>query len=396
MDQPTNQPSVIQPSTIQPPADPTINEHVIFENTKYPIEILWENEKPLFRASDIANILEIKDIHTSIRHFGNNEKVLRSAKTAGGKQKTTFLTQNGCIRIIQRTRKELPDAMLKYFNIKEHRFTPAETEFAQNIKLAFENLEIHQNYRIGNFFVDLFIPAYNIIIEFDEPCHMQQPEEEQEDENRTDIILNLLREITNKEYGTMLRFKSNCNICEATSKIHKQITFYMDVMHRMEVLKLNTKYNRLQKEHLDVLQRRSNAHKPILKKYINQLLERQLEKQLNEVKTKNQIFGIRTNAIQKALNDITDWVTVKTWDETNSCIDSQNVVKITHGERFGSEIDWEEPIYSILVSEHEIDYGNNGISYIGFGGIPFHFSEGNGIWARCEDHEHLIKIEKLL
>ena len=38
MDQPTNQPSVIQPSTIQPLADPTINEHVIFENTKYPIE----------------------------------------------------------------------------------------------------------------------------------------------------------------------------------------------------------------------------------------------------------------------------------------------------------------------------------------------------------------------
>ena len=43
--------------------------------------------------------------------------MLRPAKTAGGKQKTIFLTQDGCIRLIQGTRKELPDAMLKYFKL---------------------------------------------------------------------------------------------------------------------------------------------------------------------------------------------------------------------------------------------------------------------------------------
>lgn len=237
-------------------------------------------------------------------------------------------------------------------NVRETADKHEVEDFIQNIKLAFKDLEIHRNYRIGNFFVDLFIPEYNIVIEFDEPYHMRQ---QKEDENRKKIVLDLIRENTYKEYATMLRFKSNCNIFEAIYEIREQIAFNIDVMHNTEILKLNAKYNRMQTGYLDLW----------------------------------------TYEIQKAFNDMTDWVLVKTWNETNDYIDSQRIVKITHGERFGSRIDWENPLYSILVSEHDIGYGNKGIGYIGFGGIPFHFCEGNGIWARCEDHEHIIKVERL-
>lgn len=206
-----------------------ILERFIFENNKHRVDILWENEKPLFKAADIGKILQIHNIHGSVSNFNMNEKVLRRAMTAGGKQKITFLTRSGCIRLIQRTRKEMPTAMLKYFNIEEHRFTPAETDFAQNIKLAFKDLEIHRNYRIGNFYVDLFIPKYNIVIEFDEPYHMQQQEK---DENRKKIVMNLIREITQKEYGIMLRFKGNCNIFEAIYEIREQINSYIDLMQK--------------------------------------------------------------------------------------------------------------------------------------------------------------------
>ena len=48
-----------------------------FINDKeYNINILWENEKPLFRANEIGNILEMKNIRMSIVDFDEDEKKL--------------------------------------------------------------------------------------------------------------------------------------------------------------------------------------------------------------------------------------------------------------------------------------------------------------------------------
>ena len=41
----------------------------VLDGKEHNINILWKDEKPLFRASEIGNILDIKDIHTSIRNF---------------------------------------------------------------------------------------------------------------------------------------------------------------------------------------------------------------------------------------------------------------------------------------------------------------------------------------
>jgi prophage antirepressor-like protein len=66
-------------------------------------KIKWKvqgiHQKPLFRASDIGVVLEISNIHTSIRDFDNTEKVIHTVYTPGGIQEVTFLTEKGLYQI---------------------------------------------------------------------------------------------------------------------------------------------------------------------------------------------------------------------------------------------------------------------------------------------------------
>ena len=47
-------------------------------------------ENPLFRASDIGNILEMSNIHASLKEFDDTEKVINSIYTPGGNQHVTI------------------------------------------------------------------------------------------------------------------------------------------------------------------------------------------------------------------------------------------------------------------------------------------------------------------
>jgi hypothetical protein len=55
-----------------------------FEGSEYKVDILWENDNPLFKASDIAKVLGIENINTSILSFDTDEKGIRSMMTLGG------------------------------------------------------------------------------------------------------------------------------------------------------------------------------------------------------------------------------------------------------------------------------------------------------------------------
>lgn len=82
----------------------------IFNETKHFINILWEEEKPLFRAKEIANILEMKDINSIIRDYSIKYKVMRETHTPGGLQKVIFLTEHGMYKLLMRSNK--PNAEL--------------------------------------------------------------------------------------------------------------------------------------------------------------------------------------------------------------------------------------------------------------------------------------------
>lgn len=57
------------------------------------ITTLGDNNNPLFRASEIADVLEIKSYHSSIDDFNETEKEYHNIKTPGGNQNIIFLTE---------------------------------------------------------------------------------------------------------------------------------------------------------------------------------------------------------------------------------------------------------------------------------------------------------------
>jgi prophage antirepressor-like protein len=71
------------------------------------INIIGTVENPLFQANQIGKLLGLKNIRSTIENFDKDEKmVVDSIYSAGGKQKTTFLTEIGLYRLLGMSRKE--------------------------------------------------------------------------------------------------------------------------------------------------------------------------------------------------------------------------------------------------------------------------------------------------
>lgn len=66
-------------------------------------------DKPLFRASDVGNVLEISTIRSVIRDFNETEKVVHSMHTLGGEQDVTFLTEKGLYKVLFKSRKPIAE-----------------------------------------------------------------------------------------------------------------------------------------------------------------------------------------------------------------------------------------------------------------------------------------------
>ena len=71
------------------------------------IRIIGSLEDPLFKASDIADILDISCIYTSISSFEDDDKVLHSTQTLGGKQNVIYLTEKGLYKLLFRSKKDI-------------------------------------------------------------------------------------------------------------------------------------------------------------------------------------------------------------------------------------------------------------------------------------------------
>jgi prophage antirepressor-like protein len=77
--------------------------HAFFlQGVSQQINILWEDEKPLFRANEIAQVLEMRNIQTSILSFQvPRHKVTRIHDS----HEVTFLTEPGLYKLLMASRK---------------------------------------------------------------------------------------------------------------------------------------------------------------------------------------------------------------------------------------------------------------------------------------------------
>lgn len=73
------------------------------------ITIKGTHEEPLFRASDIGEILEMGNIRSTLQFFGETEKVVQLVDTLGGSQQVTFLTEKGLYKVLFKSRKPIAE-----------------------------------------------------------------------------------------------------------------------------------------------------------------------------------------------------------------------------------------------------------------------------------------------
>ena len=86
----------------------------VLDGTTHNVAIKWDNDKPLFRASEIGNILEIKNVRMSLKSFDDDERVVSTTYTLGGEQETLFLTEQGVYRLLMLSRKPIARPFQKW------------------------------------------------------------------------------------------------------------------------------------------------------------------------------------------------------------------------------------------------------------------------------------------
>jgi prophage antirepressor-like protein len=92
---------------------------------EYTINIQGTYENPLFQANQIAQLLELKNMHNQICKFNDSQKVLLATESRGGMQKTVFLTESGLYRLLSRSTKPIAEQFQQWicYVIKEIRLT---------------------------------------------------------------------------------------------------------------------------------------------------------------------------------------------------------------------------------------------------------------------------------
>jgi len=73
------------------------------------IRVYGTCDDPLFKAKDIGDLLEIKNIRDTISNFNEKQKGVVLTDTPGGKQEVVFLTEQGLYKVLMRSRKKIAE-----------------------------------------------------------------------------------------------------------------------------------------------------------------------------------------------------------------------------------------------------------------------------------------------
>lgn len=71
------------------------------------IDVYGTAESPLFKAKDVAEWLDIQNVSDMIKNIDQDEKVLDSIYTLGGKQESWLLTEDGLYEVLMQSRKPI-------------------------------------------------------------------------------------------------------------------------------------------------------------------------------------------------------------------------------------------------------------------------------------------------
>jgi len=148
-----------------------------FENNNVSIlnEKIDNKKKYYFKASDIAKILNIINIRTSIQNYDEDEKVVRkSYDIRGCEQDTTFLSSQGVYRLLYNSKKETAKKFRKWAgNILDDIIFNESKELNNQLKEYERKLEEHKlllDIQIDKGNIDCLLVKEKVLIE----THLKQ------------------------------------------------------------------------------------------------------------------------------------------------------------------------------------------------------------------------------
>jgi prophage antirepressor-like protein len=170
-------------------------------------------EAPLFRASDVALILEISNIRASIKDFNESEKVVHTMSTPGGPQNVLFLTQTGLFRLLFRSKNTIA-LQVQYWAcdvVKELQLNQRKQNDMMKLQESLEKMELNQRN----------VPS-DEIVQIELENEKLKSLLETTEKNQNGLIQELVKTVQHLSYQ-MERFeKINKELCE---KINTMDTF---------------------------------------------------------------------------------------------------------------------------------------------------------------------------
>lgn len=185
----------------------------LFQDTQ--VRIFGTHDKPLFVANDMAEILDMKNIHKVISKFDRTKKVKCDIVDNHGRtQQTTVLTEKGLWHIIRYSRTINAEKIRQMINHKlGFMHSPMELDFINNIMKVFPDEIFETQKTVLGYRIDLYMPTYKLAIEYDEEHHRYQTAE---DNIRQERIVEILG-------CTVLRVDYTDDIFAAAGRIYKHI-----------------------------------------------------------------------------------------------------------------------------------------------------------------------------
>lgn len=199
---------------------------MIFEGNN--VEVIELEERVLFNAKNVAEVLDIKNINDNLRKMNNNQVIrLTNSKVKDmdfrklANRGENFLTKNGIYRLISASNKityERKVELLNFFEIEEivPLFERKECIFIEQLEefLSEYNLKGVKQYSVLNYRIDYYIPELKLAIEYDENNHNSYSYEAQEGRQKQ----------IEKELGCkFVRLSDNCSDLKNMAKVSKYI-----------------------------------------------------------------------------------------------------------------------------------------------------------------------------
>ena len=95
-----------------------------FEKEGYKVNIIYENDQPLFRGSDICNAIGISKHNTKLEMLDDDERVIRKVQTKGGLQNTIFVTEPGVYNLVLSGNKNNNPSVRRFKRWVTHELLP--------------------------------------------------------------------------------------------------------------------------------------------------------------------------------------------------------------------------------------------------------------------------------